>query len=174
MSMGQKSILISIAIIFFALIFMVVFVLNQIQPKTNTKKVEIPVGKTIKAVDVVKDPLVYDELTIEIESQITDWVTKRSFTVVAVPSSTFGGPGKELLVIAKVPFPLPKDVTGNSVGIGETVNVRMKGKVRIMNRIELGRVLGLDLDGTDIKLDDNNISQWNEGSVLLVDTVEKL
>ena len=69
---------------------------------------------------------------------------------------------------------MPKDTTGKEVGLGETVNVKVKGRVRIVSREELSLFLGLDVDGDDIKLDDNNIANWREGSILLADTVEKL
>lgn len=177
--MGQKSIIISIAVIIFAVIFVVLFILSRAVPATNTRKAEkarnaaVTVKNTVSAIDIVNDPLVYDGLTVEVESQITDWVTKRSFTVNASGGGLLGFPG-QLLVIRKTPFTLPQNAPENGIGLGETVNVHMKGRVRIVSREELTRVLGLDVDGEDIKLDDNNIARWREGSVLLLETVERL
>lgn len=178
--MGQKSILISIVIIIFAVIFVVLFILsrassskNNAQNAAKARDAKVVTKTIVSAPDIINDPLVYDGLTVEVESQITDWVTKRSFTLSASEQGLLGRQG-QLLVVSKSAFKLPKKTTGKEVGLGETVNVRVKGKARIMDRVELGRALGLNLDGEDIKLDDNNISQWREGSVLLLDSVEKL
>ena len=174
--MGQKSIIISIAVIIFAVIFAVLFILSRTQTATNTRKTQkadVAVKTTVNAIDIINDPLVYDGLTVEVDSQITDWVTKKSFTVNASAQGLLGIQG-QLLVISKTPFTLPQNAPENGIGLGETVNVHLKGRVRIVSREELTRVLGLDVDGEDIKLDDNNIDNWKEGSVLLLDSVEKL
>ncbi len=173
--MGQRTVLATIALIIFAVIFVALLVLSRIQPKTDTKKADaapIVVKNTVSVADAVDDPLVYDGLTIEIEAPITDWVTKKSFTL-----GSGGGilvAGKQLLVIRSKQFKMPKDTTGKEVGLGETVNVKVKGRARIVSREELGIFLDLDIEGEDIKLDDNNIANWREGSILLADTVEKL
>ncbi len=174
--MGHRSIFVIITLTVIAGIFGVLFLLGGAQHKQNKKtsvnKI-VPIKKNIDTINIVKDPLVYDGLTVEVESNITDWVTKRSFTLSATSGGVFGGE-RQLLVITKKPFSLPKGVTGNGVGLGETVKVHIKGKARIMDRVELGRELDLDLDGKDIRLDDNNIANWTEGTVLLADTVERL
>ncbi len=178
--MGQKSILISVVVIIFAVIFAVLFILSRVsQPAKNDQKAESAKGKQtaaktiVNATDVINDPLVYDGLTVEVESQITDWVTKRAFTINASAQGLLGTQG-QLLVVSKTPFKLPKGVLDEEVGLGEIVQVHLKGRVRIMDRVELSEALGLPLDGEDIKLDDNNIANWDEGSVLLLTSVEKL
>lgn len=178
--MGQKSILISIVVIIFAVIFVVLFILSRAttpsrndQKTQDAKSKQIAVKTNVNAADVINDPLVYDGLTVEVESQITDWVTKRAFTVNASAQGLLGTQG-QLLVVSKTPFKLPKGTLDTEVGLGETIQVHLKGRVRIMDRVELGRALGLDLDGKDIKLDDNNIDTWDEGAVLLLRSVEKL
>jgi|SRR3989344_3848261 len=177
--MRQGLILFSIGLIIIAVIFVILLTIQGLQPvvnNTNTQKKEAEAKKTVNVTDVIHDPLVYDGLTVEVEAVINDWVTKKAFTL-SVPSTggLFGGRRQEqLLVIAKEPFPLPNATKGKEIGLGELVSVHVKGRVRIMSRTELGQELDIDLDGTDIKLDDNNINKWTEGSVLLVETVEKL
>ncbi len=179
--MGWKYLVVSIAIGILSVTFIVVFILSRAQSATNTQKAEKPTNaavaakSTVSTANVIKDPLVYDGLTVEVESQITNWVTKRSFTVFAGGGGgLLGGEGRTLLVIRGTQFTLPQDAPKNGIGLGETVNVRMRGRVQIMDKVELGRALGLDLDGEDIKLDDNNIENWKEGSVLILDTINKL
>ena len=177
-TMGQKSILVTIGVIIFAVLFVVLLILSRLEPSKSTKNQKTQIvepKKTINAVDVVEDPLVYDGYNIEVESQITDWVTDKSFTLLAGENAgVFGGTPKQLLIITKSPFSLPKDTNEKEVGLGETVSVLVKGKARIMSKAELSRELGIDLDGTDIKLDDNDFDKWIEGSVILAETVEKL
>ena len=175
--MGQKSIIISIAVIIFAVIFAVLFILSRATTPTTTQKAQAEAAAapktTVNAIEVISDPLVYDGLTVEIDSRITDWVTKRTFTVDAGSGGLLGRQG-QLLVINKSVFTLPQYAPKGGIGLGETVNVKLKGRVRIMDRVELERATGIDLDGEDIKLDDNNIDNWDEGSVLLLSSVEKL
>ena len=175
--MGQKSILISIVVIIFAVIFAVLFILSRATIPTRTQKAQAEAQaapKTaVNAIDIIEDPIVYDGLTVEIDSRITDWVTKRVFTVNAGSGGLLGKQG-QLLVINKDTFTLPKYAPKGGIGLGEIVNVKLKGRVRIMSRIELEQAMGIDLDAGDIKLDDNNIDNWDEGSVLLLTSVEKL
>ncbi len=163
-----------ITAIVLAVIIGVIIMIRALSSIGSRKAPEIVERKTtIEAVDVISDPLVYDGLTVEIESLITDWITKRSFTLSASEQGILGARG-QLLIVSKSTFKLPRETTGKEVGLGETVNVHLKGRVRIMDRVELGRAMGLDLDGSDIRLDDNNIANWREGSVLLLTSVEKL
>lgn len=175
--MGPKSILLAVGLVILTIVFVISFVVSRITPNVNKKKAESKkpvVEKFIKTEDLVNDPLVYDGLRVETQSLITDWITERSFTLRAVIPTAFGGRGSELLVVSKNPFPLPEKVTGKGIGLGETVNVLVKGRLVILDREQLQNALGIDLDGEQIKLDDNNIDTWKLGSVLLVDTVEKL
>lgn len=175
--MGQKAIIISIVVTIFAVIFAMLFILSRATTPTRTQKAQaqaqIAPKTTVSANDVISDPLVYDGLTVEIDTRITDWVTKKSFTVAAGGGGLLGGQG-QLLIISKNTFVLPKDTPKGGIGLGETVNVKLKGRVRIMDRVELERAMGIDLDGEDIKLDDNNIDNWDEASVLLLHSVEKI
>jgi hypothetical protein len=123
--------------------------------------------------NLVSDPLVYDGLNVEVESKVVDWATKRVFTVGNTPG-LLGGGGKTLIVVRSTNFRLPRDTKGNELGLGELVNVRLKGKARIMDKTELGLLMGIDLDGSDIKLDDGSINNWSEGTILILDSVEKI
>lgn len=179
--MGRREIFITISIILFTVVFVVLFILSRVQPNYSTKNTKTANSKTAVVVDksiipvpnIVNDPLVYDGLTIEADSKVTDWITKRVFTVGTAPG-LFGTSSKQLIVVAPKNFELPKDTKGNELGIGELSNVHLKGKVRIMDKVELGRAMGIDLDGSDIKLDDGIADSFREGSVLLLDSVEKL
>lgn len=182
--MGRREILITVGVILFIVVFVVLFILSRIQPTTNTanskntnsskKAATVVVNKNLINInDIINDPLVYDGLTIEAESKVTDWVTKRAFTVGTSGGFLSSG-GKKLLVVRKTNFRLPKDTKGTELGLGETVNVKLKGKVRIMDKIELGKLMGIDLDGSDIKLDDGSTASFREGSVLILDSVEKI
>jgi len=178
--MGRRSLIISIGVIIFAVIFIVLFLLSRLTAPSdknkklqNAKEAQAAVKTTISTNDIISDPLVYDGLIVDVETQIIDWVTKRVFAVNAGTGGLLRQTG-QLLVISKTPFMLPKDIKDGSIGLGETVNVRLTGRVRIMDRVELERALGLPLDGEDIKLDDNSLHRWKEGSVLLLHSIERL
>jgi len=75
----------------------------------------------------------------------------------------------------KNPFNLPKTTTDKNLGLGETVNVQIKGRVVLLDRAQLGNALGYDLDGEDAKLIKNSlVSTWERGNVLLLESVEKI
>lgn len=180
--MGKREILITVGVILFIVVFVVLFILSRITPNTNTNRNTrnttanttpgVAIKKEIISVNnIVTDPLVYDGLDVEVESKVADWVTKRVFTVGSSGGFLSGG-GKRLIVVGRNNFKLPKDTTGTELGLGETVNVHLKGRVRIMNKEELGILMGVDLEGTDIKLDDGNTDNWREGSVLILQSVE--
>ena len=182
----DRRALIVIGIVFIIVVFIALFILSLSRSAQNRRQ-EVSrevVGerKTIPALDVVEDPLVYDGLTIEVEGLVADWVTKRSFTVSKGQRGGLltGGEGSELLIVTKDPLPLPKDAKESEVGLGELVNVRVQGRARITSRAELSRILGVDLgdeqnEDSDINLDDNDlIIDWRQGSIILAESVEKL
>lgn len=171
--------LVSIAV-FLALLFLVRGIAsiasknsNQVQ-KTSSKVV--PITKlTVTASNIIKDPLVYDGLTVEVNSNVSDWITKSVFAVNAGASSMFfGGSSGQLIVVSSKNFTLHTSSDQKGLGLGDLVNVHIKGRVRIVDRAEFKRITGIDLDGSDIKLDDNNISRWKEAPILLLDSVDKL
>lgn len=185
--MGRREILITVGVILFIVLFVVLFILSRITPSTttnrntknnttnstSTKNTTPLVKKEIISVNnIVTDPLVYDGLDVEVESKVVDWVTKRVFTVGS-SGGFLSNSGKRLLVVGRDDFKLPKDTKGTELGLGETVSVHLKGRVRIMNKEELGTLMGVDLEGTDIKLDDGNTDSWREGSVLILQSVER-
>ncbi len=185
--MGRREIMITVGVILFIIVFVVLFILSRITPSTNTARnnsnktanttnstntAKVINKEIISVNNIVTDPLVYDGLDVEIESRVSDWVTKRVFTVGSSGGFLSGG-GKRLIVVGRDNFKLPKDTKGTELGLGETVNVHLKGRVRIMNKEELGILMGVDLEGTDIQLDDGNTDNWREGSVLILQSVEK-
>lgn len=186
--MESRTRLIVIALVSVAVVLAVIFlirgifsIVNRKAPATSTtvSKSTNPVSVTKLTVDasnINKDPLVYDGLTVEVNSKVSDWITKKIFTLNAGTSGgIFGGSGGQLLVISDKTFPLHKTTAEQGLGLGELVNVHLIGRVRIMDRVELGRVIGIDLDNKDLQLDDNGLlSSWKEGPVLILDSVDKL
>ena len=173
--MGQKSIFLAIGLIIFAVILVAFFVASRLQSgsktENKTQNTQSVSRNLVPVAEIVNSPLVYEGYNLEVDSEISDWVTNKSFTFVT-GGSTFGGAGKQLLVIAKQPFQLPQDPDDAKVGLGEKAKVTVRGKVQILNREELQLALGVDLDGAEIALDNNNINKWGMGPVLFADTVE--
>lgn len=170
--MGQKSLLALIALVVF-LILLFVFVITK-GSKPSTKSQTSTAGTT--ASDLVdlnklnKDSLVYDGETVETQGTINDWINKKSFTVTT-GGGAFGGGSAELPVIADKNFTFK---SGNSLKLGETVSVILKGRMTIMDRNQLGTSMGIDLDSNDASLDDNSIiHSWQRGSVMILESVTK-
>lgn len=177
--MGSK---IRIALAIFIVLFVILIILvlvkgaqglagSRIATK-NSKTPVVVVKKTVNAGDIASDPVVYEGYAVEVNAQIIDWVTNKSFTLNA-GGGGFAAEPKQLLVIAKGPFPLTSSTSGNQLGLGETVNVDLKGRVAILDRKQLQEELGINLDGDQIALDDNNINQWKLGPVIILDSVTK-
>ena len=128
----------------------------------------------IEVNDILGDPIVYNELTVEVESQVSDWVTKKSFKV-STPGGAFEGSGPPLLVIGKNQFSIPADSNSSEFGIGEKVRLHMKGKVVIITKDQLQNYLGENLDSDIFKaLDGSHLNTWTLGPVLLLDSVKKI
>lgn len=185
--MGQKTVIIGIIAVIIAGILGLVFLISGIgpddsaNPATSAKTV---VDKELISVsDIVSDPLVYDGLTVKVESTVTDWIDKRSF----IFNSRSGNGGlfgsnkvSSLLIIQKEPFRLSKNVAENELGLGELETVQVVGRVRIMTKAELEKELGRNFDDTKeniyddrIEYDDNLIYNWKKRPVILVHRVEK-
>ena len=147
------------------------------KPGTNTSNNTVAVitpKPLVEVNDIVVDPIVYDELNVEVESQVIEWVTKKSFKVTTSGGGVFGGGGKPLLVIGKKPFALPQNGSLNKLGLGEKVRIHIKGRVAIINKDQLENDLGVDFKSPEFTLDNNNLTSWILGPVLLLDSVEKL
>src|SRR3989338_292754 len=145
------------------------------KPK-NAVEETLDVKKNIAVENIVNDPLVYEGLTMEVESEINDWNTKKSFSLFKqTQGGVFNsGRGARLIVINKKDFRLPANTTGKEVGLGEIIPVHIRGKVAILTKSELEKALGVDLDSSEFALDDSQLEKWEIGAVLLADTVEKL
>lgn len=173
--MGQKSILISIVIAVLVIFVIVLLIATRLQGNRNSNaNTPQEVVKTVKSSDIVSDPLVYDDFNVIIEAKIADWVTERSFTLVAGGGGAFGGTQRQLLVITEDSFPLPQDAESGQLKLGEIVDVRIEGRVQIMNREQVQEKMGINLDEEEIKLDDNSIKDWELGPVVLPTSVGKL
>lgn len=179
--MGSKTILGIIIFAVIAVIIAIFLVARGFQspktPKQTTSKVEEAIiqKRLVSITDINNDPLVYESLSIETEAEINDWVTKRAFTLsVRIGGGMLGGGRTEqLLVVSKNDFKLLPEISPKELGLGETVNVNVKGRVRFVDRETLEEILGISLDNELIKRDDNSISKWDKGSVLLLESVVK-
>lgn len=176
--MGQKSILLAIGLIIFTVIISALLVVSRVRGGTNKKDTtkstttQLAPRDVVPVIEIINSPLVYKDYTLEVDSQISDWITNRSF-VFSVSSGGFGGgTRRSLLVVANKPFNLPQDPKDNKVGLGEIAKVTATGKIKILNRAELQTLLGVDLDGREIALDNNNIRNWKLGPVLILDTIK--
>lgn len=174
--MEKKYILLAILITligFLALIFIVRGLLSLAHRTSNVNEaVKEAQLRTITAGEIVSDPLVYKNQTATIDSKVNDWVTNRSFTLSS--STARFGAVSELLVISNNSFPLPENAGVTQLALGESVNVRAKGTIKILNRAELEKELGVSVTSPELKLDDNDFSEWTLGPVLILDSVEKI
>ena len=175
MILASGLIILTVVVIF---IFILSKVFDSKPEKVNkaTPTPTVEMTNLVPASEIVNNPAVYEGYKLEVESNITDWVTNRSFTLNAssTKKGVFGSSGtskKQLLVIAKYPFALPQDSEDANLGLGEKSKVLVKGQIQIMNREELEYALGGDLDESEIRLDNNNIDDWKEGPVLLLDSI---
>src|SRR3989304_863870 len=173
--MGQRSIIILTILIIITVVFGVLFLVSRLlsgggdeAPDNETEAVSTltPAG------NIVKDPVVYDNLTLEIESSITDWVTKNSFTLLAGGGGAFGGGKRQLYVVFDKNFKLPYETTTNEPGLGELVDVKVVGVERILTREELEVELGASLDDPKLELDNSSIDNWDYGILLIGEKVE--
>lgn len=180
--MGPKVIFGIIVIVIIAVTLFIFTLLKGVRDSAPAGKPQnavaeaIDTEKNIAVEDIVNDPIVYDGLTVEVESEITDWNTKKSFSLF---KNTQGGVfnsdrGARLIVIHKSNFKLPADTKDSEVGLGETLAVHIRGKVVILSKVELERALDIDLDSPEFKLDDSALEDWELGPVLLSESVEKL
>lgn len=192
--MGQKSIILAIGLIIFAIILAAILVISRARSgsKTETKKdtknpAAIVLEKTneVKVIDVISDPLVYDGLNIEVEGNVSDWITKKSFTISSGTNQAgffnSNNSNKKLLVIRSSDFKLPRETKGNGFALGDTGKVHIKGKARIINRKELSKLLNVSydekekiIDDPDLIIDDGQIESWIRGSVIIINSIEKV
>lgn len=163
--------------IFLAFIFLVKGIISVVA-KNNTQKssVKVPtiIKLTVSASDVIKNPIVYEGLTVQIDSNVSDWITKNVFAINAATNSFFGGTSGQLIIVSSKNFQLHTASDQEGLGLGELAKVHVEGRVVIVDRAEFQRITGIDLDGDKIKLDNNNISNWKKGPIILLNTVEKL
>lgn len=174
--MEKKYILLAILITligFLALIFIVRGLLGLMHRNSNVneavKEVQL---RAITANEVTTDPLVYKNQKATIDAKVNDWITNRSFTLTN-STSRFGS-SPQLLVIGNNSFPLPENAGVTQLALGESVNVRAKGTIKILTKAEVEKELGVALDSPELKLDDNDFSEWILGPVLILDSVEKI
>jgi hypothetical protein len=179
--MGQKSMILASVLIIFTVIVLFIFAITKVVGNRSSKieKTEVTQTQTqptnlVPASEIVNSPLVYQGYTLEVDSKIVDWVTNKSFTLSAGAGGGGlfgGGNNKQLLVIAKNPYNLPQNPDDGKLGLGELTEVIAKGQIQIYNKQELEAALGISLDSSELALDNNNIDDWNEGPVLLLDSI---
>lgn len=175
--MEKKYIILAILLTligFLALIFIVRGLINLAHRSNNdvgeaVKEVQL---RAISSDEIVANPLVFKDQKATVDSKVYDWVTNRSFTM-SNSTARFGSVS-QLIVISNNSFPLPEDAGEAQLALGEKVNVRVNGTVKIMNKDELEKELGYKLDSPELLLDNNDFSTWELGPVLMLDSVEKI
>lgn len=98
---------------------------NQSPPSS-----EPPEEQGVTIAEIIKDPAVYEGLTVTIDGSIQDWVTKNAF-VVAQPGTT------GLLVIAESDFPNPENVAQEELALGDNSKIEAQGRVVVMTQEEI-------------------------------------
>lgn len=176
--MNLKSLIAILGLAFIVVLIVVfVFAKSASTSGTNTSSNSTPAAPSrtlVEVNDIMGDPIVYEGFNVEIESQVSEWVTKKSFKV-STPGGPFGSGGSSLLVIGKDEFTIPEYTPSNVFGIGEKVRVHLKGRVVIVNKDQLEAYLGENFDSDEFKsLDDNHLAGWTLGPVLLLDSVGKM
>lgn len=178
--MGQRSIVLAIALIIFTVILAVILVIGRIRtgnsdaPKPEEEVAQVEVRDTVPVRDIITDPMVYNGVNLEVDSEITGWATNRAFYFSTVIGAGFGGGNrKNLLVVAKNPFTLPQDPNDGKIGLGETVEATAKGKIEIMNEEQLEETLGVDFDDPNNALYDAFLRNWELGPVLVLSEVNQ-
>jgi hypothetical protein len=166
--MGSRSIILAVALIIFTVILAIALVVGRFRTgKSVEKKVEETVTQeaprdTVEVVDIINDPMVYNGVNLEIDSEITGWATNRAFYFSATFGGGFGGGQKRsLLVVAKEPFTLPQDPNDDKVGLGETTKVKSKGKIEVMNEEQLEKTLGVYFYDKNNSLYENILINFN-------------
>ncbi len=175
--MGQKSIILAIGLIIFTIILAVLFVIGRMKSNTPSQADETPMEASTRNVvpvaDIISEPMVYDEYSLEVDSEITGWVTNRAFLFGArIGSGISGGRTRYLLAVGSSPFQLPQDPNDGKVGLGENARVTAKGRVEIMNKDQLEATLGIDLDDPNNALYSDAIKDWNLGPVLVINELK--
>ncbi|TXH60675.1 MAG: hypothetical protein E6Q89_00530 [Bacteroidia bacterium] len=174
--MEKKYIILAILLTiigFLALIFIVRGLIGLAHRTTGVKDAVQEVQlRAVPADEIVANPVVYKDQKVTVDSKVYDWVTNRSFTMSN--SNARFGQVSQLIVISNNSFPLPENAGEMQLALGDKVNVRAKGTVRIMTTDQLEKELGYRLDSPELLLDNNNFSEWKLGPVLILDSVEKI
>lgn len=138
------------------------------KPVTTTAQVKQSVGA------IVANPIVYDGQNVQFDGNLSDWATKRVYTVSDTQTSILGNSGASIIIIADHDYKLTTDPTSTAVGLGDTGKVFVKGRVTIMDRNQLSAAIGYDLDGPEIALDNNGLVKgWNKGTVIILQSITK-
>ena len=177
--MGQKSTILAIGLIIFAVILTILFIVSRVVggPKTSQPKTETTTEATIEnlvpVAKIISDPFVYNGYNLSVNTQISGWTTNKSFYFSAQNSGILGGGTKGiLLAIANDSFQLPQDPDDGKLGLGENATVVATGTIRILNKEELQTALGVNLEDPKVTLNNDVIDNWNLGPVLFIDTIE--
>jgi hypothetical protein len=177
--MGQKTTFLAVGLIIFAVILIILFVVSRViggpdgrEPISDIVE-ETQIEDLVPVNKIVSTPIVYQGYTLSVENQISGWTTNRSFFFSAGESGLFGGGSRGiLLAIADEPFQLPQETTDDRLGLGENTNVIVKGRIEILNNEQLQSALGVDLEDPAVTLNNQIISKWGLGPVLLIEDIQ--
>lgn len=180
--MGSKTIIAIIVVIIVVVVLAIALLIRGFQApraarQAENKAEEVTTQKRlVSIVDINNDPLVYESLNVETEAEISDWVTKKVF-VLSVPTGgglLTGTRTEQILVINDKDFRLLPEIIPNELGLGETANVNVKGRVRFIDRATLEDLLSFPLNNALLLRDDYDLSDWENGSVIILKSVTKI
>jgi hypothetical protein len=176
--MGRKSIIAIIILTIFIIVFGILLVIKAVQSNSKRKAVKENVttaiaNNTTAVSSIVYDPLVYKDLTVNVNGQIVDWTTKNAFSISSGNNNAFStGTNARLIAVSEQPF--PQFATGNNVKLGEETKVDIIGTVRIVDKEQLEVLLGYDFDTPEFAISNSGLQSWTLGPVLIVNKIVKL
>lgn len=171
MELNKRTILIITGVFLFVL-FVVWLALQITHPKSSPKAIvsQVVTSKTVDPATIGANPLTFENATVETEGDISDWLTSKSFSLGGGGSFSNGNP---IIVINKNTFPSPSSASDGQLALGQNVKVHIKGKVVVLNREQLGKELGIDMDSQKTQLEPT-LYGWQLGVVILSESVQKL
>lgn len=184
--MGQKTTLLAVGLIVFAIILTILFIVSRViggggndnnsnEPKSTNEVQEVrnqneTITNIVPVSEIISTPTVYQGYNLSVNATITSWATNKSFYFASETRGLFGGTSRgALLVVSEEAFQLPQDPTDGKLGVGETANVTASGTIVILNREEIQSLLGINLDDPEWELGNQVLYRWQLGPVLLLD-----
>ena len=184
--MGQKTTILAIGLIIFAVILAILFIVSRViggGNNTNSEKAETTNNvQEVESVDeniqndvsvskILATPNVYEGYAVTVTSNVSGWATNKAFYFMGESSGLFASQSRgTLLVVSGEPFQLPDSQNDEKLGLGETSKITATGKIVIMSREEVETALGVNLDDPKLELGNQAVYKWRLGPVLLMES----